>query len=295
MPALRLSDAPGGVYSTQRTGDRSLAALCALREAREDSREHRFRGRGVMEESRVVISINGNEFEGVLDTRYAEIVDVPRDVIMQDNIGIARRLSNVRIVDWKPNREIPIDPRWLTSTVVDMCQAILETREFFNLEILGDALLDAGCDEERLLILCRERRVEVLAHLLPDRRPAVALLLFSEAIKRITEPFIEATRILAVACAEAITPVASALVEMVKDITEFSVDVTSEGLNDWSKLRGCALRVFKHGNGQHLHFYYALHDVQVRTRSPPAPWPRNGIRIIPARSPACRLPDLRRP
>jgi hypothetical protein len=47
------------------------------------------------------------------------------------------------------------DPRWLTSTVVDLAKVIYEERAFDRLPILADALMDAGCDEDELLKHCR--------------------------------------------------------------------------------------------------------------------------------------------
>jgi hypothetical protein len=48
-----------------------------------------------------------------------------------------------------------INPRWLTSTVVDLASAIAAERAFDRLPILADALMDAGCDNEQMLAACR--------------------------------------------------------------------------------------------------------------------------------------------
>lgn len=42
-------------------------------------------------------------------------------------------------------------PEWRTDTVVQMCQAMRESKDYSSLPILADALQDAGCDDEALL------------------------------------------------------------------------------------------------------------------------------------------------
>ena len=51
--------------------------------------------------------------------------------------------------------DIAIDPRWLTSNVVDLAGAIYEERAFEKMPILADALMDAGCDSEEIINHCR--------------------------------------------------------------------------------------------------------------------------------------------
>ena len=53
------------------------------------------------------------------------------------------------------SRKDPLDPRWLTSTVVDLAQAIYEEHAFGRMPILSDALMDAGCDNEEIILHCR--------------------------------------------------------------------------------------------------------------------------------------------
>ena len=52
-------------------------------------------------------------------------------------------------------RPVTIDPRWLTSNVVDLANAIYSERAFDRMPILSDALMDAGCDSEEVLNHCR--------------------------------------------------------------------------------------------------------------------------------------------
>ena len=54
-----------------------------------------------------------------------------------------------------PLHPVVIDPRWLTSTVVDIAQAIYEERAFDRMPILSDVLMDAGCDSEEIILHCR--------------------------------------------------------------------------------------------------------------------------------------------
>jgi hypothetical protein len=66
----------------------------------------------------------------------------------------------LRDIVGNPFRRVVVDPRWLTSTVVDLARSIYEgdPRQAggnMNLPILADALMDAGCDCEELLGHCR--------------------------------------------------------------------------------------------------------------------------------------------
>jgi hypothetical protein len=68
-----------------------------------------------------------------------------------------RRVQAILLRDimGNPFRPVVIDPRWLTSTVVDLARLIYEERCFDRLPILADALMDAGCDDDEMLIHCR--------------------------------------------------------------------------------------------------------------------------------------------
>jgi hypothetical protein len=60
-----------------------------------------------------------------------------------------------------PFRPVTIDPRWLTSSVVDLAAAIYEERACDRLPILADALMDAGCDNDEIIQHCRGGWVHV--------------------------------------------------------------------------------------------------------------------------------------
>ncbi len=51
-----------------------------------------------------------------------------------------------------------IDPRWKTSNVVDLANVIRKNSKFTICPILADALMDAGCNDERLILLLRNKR-----------------------------------------------------------------------------------------------------------------------------------------
>ena len=61
----------------------------------------------------------------------------------------------LREVVGNPFKTPRCDEAWRTSTVVQLATGIFEERAFDRMPILGDALLDADCDEEAVLRHCR--------------------------------------------------------------------------------------------------------------------------------------------
>ena len=55
-----------------------------------------------------------------------------------------------------PFRPVTLDPRWLSSTVLDLARTIYEERLYERMPILADALMDAGCDGEEIINHCQE-------------------------------------------------------------------------------------------------------------------------------------------
>ena len=53
------------------------------------------------------------------------------------------------------HRRPNIDPRWVSSTVVDLAGTIYQEKAFDRMPILADALTDAGCDSEEIILHCR--------------------------------------------------------------------------------------------------------------------------------------------
>lgn len=80
-----------------------------------------------------------------------------------------------------------IDPRWRTSSVIDLCEQFRADNDYSRLPILGDALMDAGCDDSALIEACQKTTSPIMAQRL------VAIVLSDElaaAVKWIEE-FIE--------------------------------------------------------------------------------------------------------
>jgi hypothetical protein len=61
----------------------------------------------------------------------------------------------LRDIFGNPFRRVTLDPRWLTSTVIDLARTIYEERVWERMPILADALMDAGCDSEEVINHCR--------------------------------------------------------------------------------------------------------------------------------------------
>ena len=66
-----------------------------------------------------------------------EVCDILRDVAGNPFLPVAR------------------EPRWLMSNVVELAGIIYEEKAFDRLPILADALMDAGCSDEQVLVHCR--------------------------------------------------------------------------------------------------------------------------------------------
>ncbi len=62
----------------------------------------------------------------------------------------------LRDIFGNPFRTAPLDPVWLTSTVVALAEGIYADRAFDRMPILADALQDAGCDNDDILNHCRQ-------------------------------------------------------------------------------------------------------------------------------------------
>ncbi len=61
----------------------------------------------------------------------------------------------IREVVGNPFRPVAFDPAWRTSTAVALAQQMYDSRDFGVMPILGDALQDAGCDNDDILDHCR--------------------------------------------------------------------------------------------------------------------------------------------
>jgi hypothetical protein len=68
--------------------------------------------------------------------------------------------TTLREVVGNPFRSIGVDPSWLVwneGTVVKLAHSIYNERAFARMPILGDALLDAGCEQGDILDHCRQK------------------------------------------------------------------------------------------------------------------------------------------
>src|SRR5262249_27908265 len=105
---------------------------------------NRGRGEGV---------IPGTDPDGTPENGYA--------VLAAYALARRRQADLVRDVFGNPFRPVNVDPRWLTSTVVDLARTAYENRTFELLPVLADALQDAGCEDQHILTHCRQVREHV--------------------------------------------------------------------------------------------------------------------------------------
>lgn len=54
-----------------------------------------------------------------------------------------------------PFVQVPFAPRWRTTDVVALAQSMTESGDYAAMPILGDALMDAGCEEGEIVAHCR--------------------------------------------------------------------------------------------------------------------------------------------
>lgn len=54
-----------------------------------------------------------------------------------------------------PLQPVVFEPRWRTEDTLGLARGTYEDRAFARLPLLGDALMDAGCDDDRLIAHCR--------------------------------------------------------------------------------------------------------------------------------------------
>jgi hypothetical protein len=76
-----------------------------------------------------------------------------------DNPSLSRVVADI-YREFTPNPFVPLswNPDWFTSTVRDLAAHIYESREFSAMPILADALQDAGCNDEQILMHCRANK-----------------------------------------------------------------------------------------------------------------------------------------
>jgi hypothetical protein len=75
--------------------------------------------------------------------------------------GLTRKAARRRLfvpysdIFGNPFRSVPFSPAWRTDTALSLARTMYDSREFSAMPILGDALQDAGCDNEDVLTHCR--------------------------------------------------------------------------------------------------------------------------------------------
>jgi hypothetical protein len=88
----------------------------------------------------------------ILTLQRALSVAAYRSTIETDNRSF---ILLVHDIVGNPFREVKIERRWLTSTVIDLANAIYEGQAFDRVPILADALMDAGCNSKAIVEHCR--------------------------------------------------------------------------------------------------------------------------------------------
>ena len=82
--------------------------------------------------------------------------ETAQDVVNALLWGSEQAVLFLRDIFGNPFHPIPLDPSWLTSTVLALAQQKYDSRDFSAMPILADALQDAGCENSDLLNHCRE-------------------------------------------------------------------------------------------------------------------------------------------
>jgi hypothetical protein len=62
----------------------------------------------------------------------------------------------LRDIFGNPFRPTTFSPEWRTDTTLSLARQMYDSREFYAMPILADALQDAGCDTEDILAHCRD-------------------------------------------------------------------------------------------------------------------------------------------
>lgn len=101
------------------------------------------------------VFFNKNSYEAVCRT-----VEAP--IWIGDRTGATTRQCEIlRELFGNPFRRPAMDVRWFTSDVVGVARGIYSDRAFERMPILADALMDAGCEDERIIVHCRADKAHV--------------------------------------------------------------------------------------------------------------------------------------
>jgi hypothetical protein len=80
------------------------------------------------------------------DRRETQAIDSPEYVA---------QCSLLRCIFGNPFQRVALNSAWVTSNVLNLAQAIYDEKDFSKMPVLGDALEDAGCDNQDMLSHCR--------------------------------------------------------------------------------------------------------------------------------------------
>jgi len=82
-----------------------------------------------------------------------------RDRLSEQHLRLQEEVF--RDIVGNPFSPIEFDSRWRTSDVIGLARGIYEERAFQRLPILADALMDAGCEDDRVIAHCRGNGLHV--------------------------------------------------------------------------------------------------------------------------------------
>lgn len=144
--------------------------------------------------------------DGKKDWRKGRILRARKDNRVDPGEGSVKPIEEIGMIEWETDEQLmewledsyakprierrnlvrfDVDPRWLSSTVIDLCRTMREEDNYKQrLPILSDALQDAGCDDEKLIAACQKEKCKAYAQRI------VALLLggeLAEAVKWLEE------------------------------------------------------------------------------------------------------------
>jgi hypothetical protein len=95
--------------------------------------------------------IERQDFVGVAHAR--EVANVTKFNLPWPIGGLSFR---IREIFGNPFRPVTLDPAWLTPTVLALANGIYADRAFDRMPILADALEEAGCENDDILLHCRQ-------------------------------------------------------------------------------------------------------------------------------------------
>ena len=136
----------------ERQADASAhAETAAIWEQRAEELAERFgryprRKRQITAEAEEWADRGGHILDGMLSKRL-------RDAAARTRRGFARTVHDLF---GNPFRPVSFDPRWKTADVVALARGIYDERAFDRMPLLADALMDAGCSDDRVIAHCRE-------------------------------------------------------------------------------------------------------------------------------------------